>query len=70
MKERTLEYMEEMEQTGAGIQHEGDINMDDLNSFTMKWGMYIISWHLGPDVPPLTSHFILSPDQRGLALVL
>jgi hypothetical protein len=52
MKERTLEYMEEMGQTGAGIQREGDINMDDPNSFTTKWGTYIISLH--PDVPPLT----------------
>ncbi|KIM72882.1 hypothetical protein PILCRDRAFT_93282 [Piloderma croceum F 1598] len=37
MKERTLEYMEEMGQIGTGIQHEGDINMNDPNSFTTKW---------------------------------
>ncbi|KIM92113.1 hypothetical protein PILCRDRAFT_83412 [Piloderma croceum F 1598] len=38
MEERTLEYMEEMGQkAGTGIQYEGDINMNDPNSFTTKW---------------------------------
>jgi len=40
MSTKTREYMEEMGQTGAGIEREADINMETPNMFTTKWGTY------------------------------
>lgn len=33
-------YTEEMALTGAGINHEDEINMDLDNEFTNKWGKF------------------------------
>jgi hypothetical protein len=35
--------MEEMGQTGAGIEREADINMDTPNAFTTKWGKLLLN---------------------------
>ena len=43
MSTKTHKYMEEMGQTGAGIEWEADINMDVPNTFTTKWGMYLFN---------------------------
>ena len=40
---KTHEYMEEMGQTGAGIEREADINMDTPNAFTTKWGKLLLN---------------------------
>lgn len=38
LERKTLTYIKEMGTTGAGIEHEEDIDMSQVNSFTTRWG--------------------------------
>jgi hypothetical protein len=39
MTQDVRKYRDEMGQTGAGIMHEEEINMELKNTFTNRWGM-------------------------------
>jgi hypothetical protein len=43
MIEITNKYINEMGETGAGITREDQIDMSQVNTFTTKWGTYLLN---------------------------
>jgi hypothetical protein len=64
MGKTTRGYIEEMGQTGAGIERADDIDTTVTNSFTTKWRMY------APGNVALHAYSLHREDRQGMPLVL